>query len=183
LERGDYVSDDKAAEARKALLDSAVGKAKVVAGAVTGKDELTEEGQLQQADAQARKDANSREAVADARAGEATEELRERTQDAAEDKRAAYVDAGRQEQAVLQAGAAEKSVADAQAVRQEQADRREAEEHAASVARESVNAAGQLEVEAAVTERDANQEHDRLEREAADAERRAAQLRAEAHSE
>jgi uncharacterized protein YjbJ (UPF0337 family) len=183
LQLGDLMSDDKAADARKGLLDSVVGKAKEVAGAVTGKDELTEEGQLQQADAQARKDANSREAVADARAREATEELRERTQDAAADKRTAYVDAGRQEQAVLQADAAEKSAADAQAAQQERADRRVAEERAASVARESVNAATQLEAQAAVTERDAEHEHDRLEREAVDAERSAAQLRAEAHSE
>jgi uncharacterized protein YjbJ (UPF0337 family) len=177
------MSDDKAAEARKGLLDSVVGKAKEVAGAVTGKDELTEEGQLQQASAQARKDADSREAVADASARQSAKELCEGTQDAAHAKRAAYQEAGRQEQAVVQADAMEGAAADAQAAQQEQAGRHQAEEHAAAVARESANDAVELEVQAAMTERDAEREHDRLETEAADAERQATRLRAEAHSE
>ena len=44
-------SNDKAAEARAGLLGSIAGKAKEVAGAMTGKDDLVEEGQLQQAEA------------------------------------------------------------------------------------------------------------------------------------
>ena len=46
-------SNDKAGEARKGLLGSITGKAKEAAGAVTGNDSLTAEGQLQQAEAQA----------------------------------------------------------------------------------------------------------------------------------
>lgn len=175
--------NNKATEARKGLRDSVLGKAKELAGAFTGKDELTEEGQLQQANAQARKDANSREAIADASAREAVDELHARTQDAAEMKRAAYADAGREEHAVVQADAAEKSVADAQAAQQEQNGRHQAEEHAESLARESANEAAQLQVQATKTEHDAAAEHDRLAGEAAEAERRATQLRAEAHSE
>lgn len=176
------MSDSKAGEARKGLLDSVAGKAKEVAGALTGNDELTEEGQLQQADAQTRKEANSREAIADATAREASDELRERTQEAAEQKRAAYVEAGREEQAVARADAFEKSVAEAQATQQEQAERRRAEEQAAAVAEAGETEAAQLEVDAAITAGSAQQEKDRLEREAADDERRAAQLRAEAHT-
>ena len=58
----------KAVQARKGLIDSVKGKAKEIAGAVTGNDSLTAEGQLEQTQAQQRKEANSVEAVADAEA-------------------------------------------------------------------------------------------------------------------
>jgi uncharacterized protein YjbJ (UPF0337 family) len=57
---------EKADEARKGLIDSIKGKAKEIAGAVTGNDSLTAEGQLEQTQARARKEANAVEAVADA---------------------------------------------------------------------------------------------------------------------
>jgi uncharacterized protein YjbJ (UPF0337 family) len=41
-------------EARKGLFDAVAGKAKEIGGAVADNDELTEEGQLQQAEAAAR---------------------------------------------------------------------------------------------------------------------------------
>ena len=63
---------EKADEARKGLVDSIKGKAKEIAGAVTGNDSLTAEGQLEQAEARARKEANAIEAVADAEAESAT---------------------------------------------------------------------------------------------------------------
>ena len=44
--------DSKANQARKGLFDSVKGKAKEVAGAVTGNDSLTAEGQLEQTQAQ-----------------------------------------------------------------------------------------------------------------------------------
>jgi uncharacterized protein YjbJ (UPF0337 family) len=62
---------NKAAQARKGLIDSVKGKAKEIAGAVTGNDSLTTEGQLEQTQAQQRKEANSVEAVADAEAAQA----------------------------------------------------------------------------------------------------------------
>ena len=70
---------DAAGGARKALFDSVAGKAKEVAGAVTGKDELVEEGQLQQAAARHRKDAVTEDALADAKRDDAAQELRETT--------------------------------------------------------------------------------------------------------
>ena len=62
---------DKADQARKGLIDSVKGKAKELVGAVTGNDSLTAEGQLEQTQAQQRRDANSVEAVADAEAEQA----------------------------------------------------------------------------------------------------------------
>jgi uncharacterized protein YjbJ (UPF0337 family) len=65
---------DKSDEARKGLFDSVKGKAKEMAGAVTGNDSLTAEGQLEQTQAAERKEANSVEAVADAEAQQARAE-------------------------------------------------------------------------------------------------------------
>jgi uncharacterized protein YjbJ (UPF0337 family) len=67
--------NNKSSQARKGLIDSVKGKAKEIVGAVTGNDSLTAEGQLEQAQAQERKDANSVEAVADAEATQAHDEL------------------------------------------------------------------------------------------------------------
>ena len=65
---------NKADQARKGLIDSLKGKAKELVGAVTGNDSLTAEGQLEQTQAQQRKEANSVEAVADAEAAQARAE-------------------------------------------------------------------------------------------------------------
>ena len=75
---------DKAAEAREGLFDSVAGKAKEVVGAVSGKEDLVEEGQLQQAEARNRKAAVADEAVADAKREEAAQEMRETSREAAE---------------------------------------------------------------------------------------------------
>jgi len=53
------------------LLSSVKGKAKEVAAAVTGNDSLAAEGQLQQAEARARKQASAQDAVAHADAADA----------------------------------------------------------------------------------------------------------------
>jgi uncharacterized protein YjbJ (UPF0337 family) len=78
------MSNDKAAEAREGLFDSVAGKAKEVAGAVRGRDDLVEEGQLQQAEARQRKEAVADEAVAEAKQQEAAQELRETNRAAVE---------------------------------------------------------------------------------------------------
>ena len=70
------MSNDKAAQAREGLVDSIAGKAKEVAGAVSGRGDLVEEGQLQQAEARNRKSALADEAIADAKRQEATQEMR-----------------------------------------------------------------------------------------------------------
>ena len=67
----------KADQARKGLVDSIMGKAKEVVGAVTGNDSLTAEGQLKQTQARERKEANTVEAVADAEAAQAQAEATE----------------------------------------------------------------------------------------------------------
>lgn len=174
------MSSDKAAEARKGLFDTMAGKAKEVAGALSGDDDLATEGQLQQAGAQARKDANSREAVANASAGQALDELRERTDELTKDKRRAHTAADQSEQAIVAAGAAAKADAETRTQRQEQAGRRRAEDEADAVARASAADAARIDAEARSAEHGAAQRHDDHEARAADAERRAAQLRTEA---
>ena len=77
---------DKADQARKGLIDSIKGKAKEVAGAVLGNDSLTAEGQLEQAQAQERKEANSVEAVADAEAAQARADAAEASLEGAADR-------------------------------------------------------------------------------------------------
>lgn len=174
------MSSDKAAEARKGLFDTMAGKAKEVAGALSGDDDLATEGQLQQAGAQAGKDANSREAVANASAGQALDELRERTDELTKDNRRAHTAADQSKQAIVDAGAAAKADAETRTQRQEQAGRRRAEDEADAVARASAADAARIDAEARSAEHGAAQRHDDHEARAADAERRAAQLRTEA---
>ncbi|KAA0098945.1 CsbD family protein [Mycolicibacterium sp. P1-18] len=105
-------ADDKAAEARKGLIDSVKGKAKEVVGSVTGNDSLTAEGQLEQTQASERKDANAAEAVADAEAAQA----KARADDAAirgeQQRIVAEADAASAQQAASRQQAAEKQAAD-----------------------------------------------------------------------
>ena len=94
------MSNDKAAQAREGLMDNLAGKAKEVAGAVSGKDDLVEEGQLQQAEARRRKAALADEAIADAKREEATQEMRESNREAAEQKGDAQARAQREESGI-----------------------------------------------------------------------------------
>src|SRR3712207_2208759 len=113
------MSNDRAAEAREGLLDSVAGKAKEVAGAVTGRDDLVEEGQLQQAEARNRKEAVADEAIADAKREVATEELRETTVEAAQQEAAARAQAQREESLAEHQRQGEYAVAEREAQRQE----------------------------------------------------------------
>jgi uncharacterized protein YjbJ (UPF0337 family) len=174
------MSSDRAEEARKGLFDAMAGKAKEVAGALSGNDELATEGQLQQAGAQARKEANSREAVANMDAEQAINELRERTDDLTEDQRQAHAAAGQRERTIAQDGASAKADAEANAQRQQEVDSRHAEDEADVIARASAADAARLDAEALDTERHARHRQDDLDIQAAQAEHRAAQLRAEA---
>jgi uncharacterized protein YjbJ (UPF0337 family) len=94
------MSNDKAAEAREGLFDGVAGKAKEVAGAVSGKDDLVEEGQLQQAEARHRKDAVADDAVADAKREDASEELRETSLESAQQEGRARAQAAREENVI-----------------------------------------------------------------------------------
>src|ERR1044071_6133340 len=91
---------DKADQARKGLIDSVKGKAKEVVGAVTGNDSLTTEGQLEQAQAQERKEANSVEAVADAEAKQARAEAADARLAGAQERTAVNAEAAAEEKSV-----------------------------------------------------------------------------------
>jgi uncharacterized protein YjbJ (UPF0337 family) len=173
------MSNDKAAEAREGLFDSVAGKAKEVAGAVTGKDDLVEEGQLQQAEARNRKAAVADEAVADAKREEAAQELSEANQEAAQQQSAAQAQADREEAVAQRQRASEHAVAEREAEQVEAAGEAAAERRADEVAESRVRDAAALAADATTTEQQAAAEQVRLEREAAAADQQAAQLRAD----
>ena len=172
-------NSDQAAQAREGLLDNIAGKAKEVAGAVTGKDDLVEEGQLQQAEARTRKEALADDAVADAKREEAAQEIRETSQEAAAEERVASEKAAREESAVDQQRATEHAAAARAAEQQEAAGLQAAGREADALAETRLREAEALEAGADTTEQQQTAEAARLQREAADAERQAAQLRAQ----
>ncbi len=179
---GTVMSNDKAAEAREGLFDSVAGKAKEVAGAVSGRDDLVEEGQLQQAEARHRKEAVADEAVAEAKQQEAAQELRETNREAVEEKAVARARAEREEAAAERLRQDERQVAERDAARQEAVDSQAAEERAEALADSRLRDAEELATEASVTETQASAEQRRLQQEAAAAEQQAAQLRREAET-
>jgi uncharacterized protein YjbJ (UPF0337 family) len=69
------MSDTPADQARQGMAATLAGKAKEVVGALLHNDSLAAEGQLQQAEARARRDAATKDAVAEAEAKEAAERL------------------------------------------------------------------------------------------------------------
>ena len=173
------MANDKAAEAREGMMDNLAGKAKEVAGAVTGRDDLVEEGQLQQEEAKNRKQAVADEAIADAKREEATEELVDVNREANEQERAARAQADREKAAAEQEQAREQSAADRAAQRQEEAAEPVAQAKGDAVAETRLHEAERLEEHADQTEAEAADESARLQREAAADQRRAAELRAQ----
>jgi uncharacterized protein YjbJ (UPF0337 family) len=173
------MSNDKAAQARQGLLDSVKGKAKEVAGAVSGNDDLVEEGQLEQAAARDRKSALADEAIADAKRDEATQDMREASRQAAEEKGKARAEAEREKSSVQRQREAEHAVADSEARTQETADRQAAEQQADELAESRLREAAAIMADADTTEQAATAEKRRLERQAAADDRQAAQLRAQ----
>lgn len=109
---------DKADEARKGLIDSVKGKAKEIAGAMTGNDSLTAEGQLEQTQARERKDANSIQAVADAEAEQARAQAAEARLEGAEERIAVDARTASVESSIVTQQAAQKAAAE-QAAQQE----------------------------------------------------------------
>jgi uncharacterized protein YjbJ (UPF0337 family) len=173
------MSNDRAAEAREGLFDSVAGKAKEVAGAVTGKDHLVQEGQLQQEEARNRKEAVAEEAIADAKRQEATEEYREDVREAADLKDQARAEADRVESDAERRRAEEAQAAEREAALKEAAGREAAEERADDLAETRVREAEKIAADADRTEVQGEAESVRLEREARAAEQQAAQLRAQ----
>ena len=173
------MSRHKAAEARKGLFDSVAGKAKEVAGAVIGKDDLVEEGQLQQAGADHRKAAAAAEAVADAKRDQATQTMLETSHEVAQRKLVARAEAERQEALIEQERDREHAVAARDAEVQEAADRAAAERRSDELAESGLHDAEAMATDATTTEQHAAAEKRRVERDADAAARQAAQLRAE----
>ena len=103
---------DKADQARKGLIDSVKGKAKELVGAVTGNDSLTAEGQLEQTQAQQRKEANALEAVADAEAAQARAEAVEAKVEGAEERIAVDAQTAAVENSIRTQQAAQKRAAE-----------------------------------------------------------------------
>ena len=103
---------NKAAQARKGLIDSVKGKAKEVIGAVTGNESLTAEGQLEQTQAAERKQANSIEAVADTEAEKARRKAAEVTPAGAAERAAVAEEAAVAENVVRIRQAADKEAAE-----------------------------------------------------------------------
>jgi len=103
---------EKAEQARKGLFDSVKGKAKEIAGAVTGNDSLTAEGQLEQTQAQQRKEANSVEAVADAEAEQAHAEKATARIEGAQERIAVNAETAAVENSVREQQAAQKRAAE-----------------------------------------------------------------------
>ena len=172
-------SNDKAAEAREGLVGSIAGRAKELAGAITGKDDLVEEGQLQQAEAGKRKAALADEAVADAKLKQAAQELHDSSRETADQTSAARAQAERDKRAVEKQRASELADAAQDAERQEAAGREAAQQRADELAESRLREAGALATEAGAIEQQAAADKLRLEREAAVADRQAAQLRAQ----
>lgn len=172
---------DSAADARKGLLDGITGKAKEVAGAVTGRDDLVEEGQLQQAQADHRKQAVADEAVADAKRRDAADQLHSASLEAAAEKEAAHDKADVAQRAVDHQRAEDEKVAEQAAAAQEAAGRRSAEQRADVVAENRIEQARELDADATSTAAQAAHDAARLGREADAAELEAARLRADAH--
>src|SRR3954453_17798628 len=114
-----HMSNDKASEAREGPLDNIAGKAKEVAGAVSGRDDLVEEGQLQQAEARHRKAAVADEAIANAKQAEATQEVNEASREALAEKAEARAVAEQEKSVVDQQNEREQALAAREAEVQE----------------------------------------------------------------
>lgn len=156
-------------QARKGLVDSIKGKVKEVVGAVTGSDSLATEGQLQQAQAQERKDANNAEAMARAETAQAAEELAQVHRVSAEERDAIGAETAAAEEAARNRQQAEHRAAEQQQNRQVA----EEQSRAAAAARDETARAEAVErskMAAAAEEAvEATDEHRRAVREADDA--------------
>jgi uncharacterized protein YjbJ (UPF0337 family) len=102
----------KADEARKGLIDSVKGRAKEIVGALTHNDSLATEGQLEQTQAEERKEANSIEAVADAEADRAHVEAAEARVEGAQERSAVNAHAAAVETSVRQEQGAQRRAAE-----------------------------------------------------------------------
>lgn len=167
-------------QARKGLAASVVGRIKEVAGAVTGNDSLATEGQLQQAEAAARKEASATEALAGVRADEAAEALQREQAIAQAKTRSAEGAAAAHEAQVRQQAAVDQAQVSVTAERQLQVERAEV---AARAERQLSEEAAQIRFQQTALAHDAQAvqaRHDEQQASAAAAGQAAARARAEA---
>ena len=148
---------NKAGQAREGLIASMKGKAKEIFGAITGNDSLTSEGQLQQAEAERRREASTIEAVADAEARDARTDVAEAKREGAKERTAVNAEAAAEKGMVEDQKAAQKRAAQDAAHRQLAQERTRAEldaerkqrearaEHRAEVHDADIRLAGALE--------------------------------------
>jgi uncharacterized protein YjbJ (UPF0337 family) len=141
----------KADEARKGLIDSVKGRAKEIAGALTHNDSLTAEGQLEQTQAKARKEANSVEAVADAEADQAHAEATEARVEGAQERMVVNAQMAAAETSVRNDQAAEKRAAE-QAGQQDAAREKMRAELEAQAKIQGANAEERNEIDSAAEE-------------------------------
>nr|WP_090277362.1 CsbD family protein [Mycolicibacterium komanii]CRL71727.1 CsbD family protein [Mycolicibacterium komanii] len=171
---------DKAGQAREGLIDSVKGKAKEMFGAITGNDSMTAEGQLQQAEAERRKEANTIEAVADAEAHDARTEVAEAKREGAEERAEVNAEAAAEKGTVESQKTAQKRAAEQAAHQELERERTQAELEAERKAREA-----RIEQRAEVHDADtqlagALEEHREAVEESASAKSEAARIRRQA---
>lgn len=173
------MTNDKAGEAREGLFDNVAGKAKEIVGAVTGNDELVEEGQLQQVEASNRKSAVADAAIADAAREDAAQQVRDANVEAAEQTNAAHLEAERDRSAAELQQEREHTAAAQSAAAREAHESRLAEDRADRVAEAGLQDAADVAREAELAEQQAAAESSRLQQEADAAQQAAASLRAQ----
>jgi uncharacterized protein YjbJ (UPF0337 family) len=175
--------ENAATQAREGLAAAIAGKVKEAAGAVLGNDSLAREGQLQQSEAQARREANAEEAIADAEAAQAAAKLRaedevaEQARQDAADAEARRVRDAELDKARQQAAADEQAAASARAGKLAAEQRTVAEIREASLhATQDTLRADAEEQTAELEQAELRREADALEKQAALAQRVAANL-------
>ncbi len=168
-------------QARDELMSLVKGKAKEAAGAVTGNDSLAAEGQLQQAEARARKEASAQDAVANAEQATAQQQLAEQRQAAATARQAADVQAGIAKAEAEQDAAAHADAADAAAGRVKQAAHIVAEQQTVGRISDARDDAARAAQETHHKEEKARRDYDAAQASAGAAERAAERAREAAH--
>lgn len=159
---------DMSGQARKGLIDSVKGKAKEFAGAITGNDSLTAEGQLEQAQARDRKEANSVQAVAEAETQQARTEATHAREVGARERADVYEKANAAERTVSDNQAAQKRSAEQSAQRTAEQAKTRAEfevqhdlQRAKNIERDEIEAATYQAVDAAAEHQKSVQAADR----------------------
>jgi uncharacterized protein YjbJ (UPF0337 family) len=173
----DSGTNSTAGQARQGLFATVTGKTKEVAGALTGNDELTEEGQLRQAQVAAQREASTSAALAEAKAEQATDQLHEDKQNAQQQRQAAAAAAEDHARHAVHTEASEQASIEAEAAQRDQDEQAQIRKQGAAELARHAEQAQRTRASADAHERDAEHYHDQLLSEA-DAELdRAAQLR------